>query len=96
MPHNLQLVMRVGTPDHEYAPAIIRNIRLHVGCMFWQLAVLSANSVGVIQASEPPSKTKLLLFRRKPSHDLTPLSIQVTKCLISTINLGTESYSLHI
>lgn len=36
-------------PDPEYAPVIIRNNRLHVGCMFWQPADFSANSDGVIQ-----------------------------------------------
>ncbi|WP_423775566.1 IS1096 element passenger TnpR family protein [Cedecea davisae] len=38
-----------GDPDPEYAPVIIRNNRLHVGCMFWQPADFSANSDGVIQ-----------------------------------------------
>lgn len=38
-------------PDPEYAPVIIRNNRLHVGCMFWQPADFSANSDGVIQPS---------------------------------------------
>ena len=36
-------------PDPEYAPVIIRNNRLHIGCVFWQPADFSANSDGVIQ-----------------------------------------------
>jgi hypothetical protein len=31
-------------PDPEYDPVIIRNNRLHVGCVFWQPADFSANS----------------------------------------------------
>ena len=38
-------------PDPEYAPVIIRNNRLHVGCIFRQPADFSANSDGVIQPS---------------------------------------------
>ena len=33
-------------------PFIVRNNRLHVGCIFWQPADFSTNSEGVIQPSE--------------------------------------------
>lgn len=46
----LQLA-RLLDPDPEYAPVIIRNNRLHVGCIFRQPADFSANSDGVIQPS---------------------------------------------
>ncbi|MGQ6363736.1 hypothetical protein ACUN6D_27010, partial [Serratia sp. IR-2025] len=45
---SINFVKRWNDPDPEYAPVIIRNNRLHVGCMFWQPADFSANSDGVI------------------------------------------------
>ncbi len=88
-------------PDLEYDPVVIRNNRLHVGCIFCQPADFSANLDSVIQPGAEWGRLSLQCTRqasilhRASSRDMNPFSFRHS-CRSLPLNDSTVASSVGV